>query len=59
MTESSSTRDSGESWTDDELTQLREFAELDTPAHVIALNLGRSENAPRAIAHQIGITLQP
>jgi hypothetical protein len=59
MTEPSSTPDTGEPWTDDELEQLRELAELDTAAHVIGLNLGRSENGVRAKADQIGITLQP
>lgn len=59
MTEPSSTGETGESWTDDELTQLRELAEFNTPAHVIGLNLGRSENAVRAMAHRIGLTLQP
>jgi hypothetical protein len=59
LTEPSSTRETGEPWTDDELTQLRELAERNTPAHVIGLNLGRSENAVRAKADQNGITLQP
>jgi hypothetical protein len=59
MTEPASTPDNDEPWTDDELTQLRELVDLNTSAHIIGINLGRSENAVRAKAHQIGITLQP
>jgi hypothetical protein len=59
MTEPTSTRDNGDPWTHDEITQLRELAELNTPARIIGLNLGRSENAVRSKAQEVGISLDP
>ena len=43
MTDPTSSRDQGDSWSDDEITQLRELAGCSTPAHIIGPNLGRGE----------------
>ncbi len=59
MTDPTSIRDDGGSWSDDEITQLCELAGCSTPAHIIGLNLGRSENAVRSKAHEIGVSLDP
>jgi hypothetical protein len=58
MTDPTSIRDLGDSWSDDEITQLRELAGS-TSAHIIGLNLGRSESAVRSKAQEIGISLDP
>jgi hypothetical protein len=50
MTEAKSTRNSGEEWTDDDIQQLRELAEGNTPTGVISIRLGRGEEAVRAKA---------
>jgi hypothetical protein len=59
MSEPTSTRNSGEEWTDDDVQQLRELAEGNTPAGAISLRLGRSEDAVRAKAQAEGISLAP
>jgi hypothetical protein len=59
MTDSTSIDDTGVSWSDDEIIQLRELAGCSAPAHIIGLNLGRSENAVRSKALEIGISLDP
>jgi hypothetical protein len=59
MTDPAPIRDNGVSWSDDEITQLRELAECSAPAHIIGLNLGRSENAVRSKAYETGILLDP
>jgi hypothetical protein len=47
MAETKSTRNSGEEWTDDDVQQLRELAEGNTPVGVMSVKLGRSEDAIR------------
>ncbi len=59
MAETTSTRNEGKPWTDDDIAQLRELAEGNTPTRVIGLKLGRSEDAVRAKAQEEGISLQP
>jgi hypothetical protein len=59
MTETKSTRDSGGKWTDDDVQQLRELAEGNTPVGVMRLRLGRSEEAVRSKAKTEGISLAP
>jgi len=56
MTDPTSIRDQGDSWSDDEITQL---CELSTPAHISGLNLGRSDSAVRSKAQEVGILLDP
>jgi hypothetical protein len=57
MAEAKSTRNCGEEWTDDDIKQLRELAEGNTPTGVI--RLGRSEVAVRSKAKTEGISLAP
>ena len=59
MTDQTSIRANADSWSADEITQLRELAGCSTTAHIIALNLGRSEDAVRSKAHELGISLDP
>ena len=54
MTDQTSIRANADSWSDDDITQLRELAGCSTTAHIIALNLGRSEDAVRSKAHELG-----
>ncbi|WP_132193870.1 MULTISPECIES: hypothetical protein [Kribbella] len=57
MTEPTSVRDKAGSWSADEITRLRELAGCSTTTHIIALNLGRSEDDVRSKAHELGISL--
>jgi hypothetical protein len=59
MAEAKSTRNSGEEWTDDDVQQLRQLADGNTPTGVISLRLGRSEDAVRSKAKAEGISLAP
>jgi hypothetical protein len=59
MTDAKSTRNSGEEWTDDDVQQLRDLANGNTPTDVISLRLGRSADAVRAKAQAEGISLAP
>jgi hypothetical protein len=59
MAETQSNRNSGEAWTDDDVQQLRELAEGNTPVGVMSLKLGRTEDAVRAKAQAENISLSP
>jgi hypothetical protein len=59
MPETTSTRNSGEDWTEEDLQKLRELAEGNTPTGVISLKLGRSEEAVRAKAQAEVISPAP
>lgn len=50
---------SGKEWTQDEVQQLRELAESNTPVGVMSIRLERSEDAIRSKAQSEGISLQP
>jgi hypothetical protein len=52
-------RNTGEPWTEDEVKQLRDLAEENTPTRVIGLKLGRTEDAVYAKASDEGISLKP
>jgi hypothetical protein len=52
-------RNSGKSWSSKEIGQLRQEADQNTPTRVIGLHLGRTEDAVRAKASQVGISLKP
>lgn len=56
---SKSTRNSGSRWTPDHERQIREPAKQNTPTRVIGLNLGRTENAVRNKASELGVSLKP
>ncbi|ONI76754.1 hypothetical protein BWI15_05565 [Kribbella sp. ALI-6-A] len=59
MAETKSTRNSGQEWTDDDVQQLRELAEGNTPVGVMSVKLGRTEDAIRGKAQAEGISLSP
>lgn len=54
-----STRNSGNRWTSQEVKQLQELAQDNTPTRVIGLKLGRSEAAVYAKASETGVSLKP
>jgi hypothetical protein len=56
---SKSTRNSGKDWTSQEVKQLRQMAQQNTPTRVAGLKLGRSEGAVRNKASEEGISLKP
>lgn len=49
----------GKPWTDKQVEQLQKLADQNTPTRVIALKLGRTEDAVRAKASEENITLKP
>jgi hypothetical protein len=49
----------GKEWTADEVQQLRELAESNTPVGIMSMRLERSEDAIRSKAQSEGISLQP
>ena len=53
------TRNSGKSWTSNEVKEMRQLARDNTPTRVIGLKLGRSEDAVRTRASEEGISLKP
>ncbi|TDD21777.1 hypothetical protein E1218_20410 [Kribbella turkmenica] len=59
MSETTSSRNSGQDWTEDEVQQLRDLAEGNTPVGVMSVRLGRSEDAIRSKAQTEGISLSP
>ena len=59
MSETTSSRNSGQDWTEDEVQQLRDLAEGNTPVGVMSVRLGRSEDAIRSKAQAEGISLSP
>jgi hypothetical protein len=54
-----SKRNAGRSWTPAETQQLRGLARGNTPTRVIGLKLGRSEDAVRSKASELGVSLKP
>jgi hypothetical protein len=56
---SKSTRNAGKEWTSSENKELRDLARGNTPTRVIGLKLGRSEDAVRAKAQELGVSLKP
>ncbi|MGI9860449.1 hypothetical protein SDD30_03560 [Moorella naiadis] len=46
----------GKPWTDKQVKQLQKLADQNTPTRVIALKLGRTEDAVRAKASEESIT---
>ncbi|GAB2662387.1 hypothetical protein [Kribbella swartbergensis] len=59
MAETTPRPDSGHEWTDEELRELRELAEGNTPVGVMSVRLGRTEEAIRSKAQAEGIKLSP
>ena len=54
-----SNRNSGNSWSTDDVSMLKELAKGNTPTGVISIKLGRTENAIRAKASDIKLSLKP
>ncbi|MFC6156120.1 hypothetical protein [Kribbella jiaozuonensis] len=59
MPEATSNRNGGKDWTGEQVQQLRELAEGNTPVGVMSAKLGRTEDAIRSKAQSEGITLAP
>jgi hypothetical protein len=56
---SKSTRNTGKPWSNSQVSQLKQFAEQNTPTRVIGFKLGRTPEAVYAKASQKGISLKP
>jgi len=56
---SKSTRNSGNFWTSADAAQLRGLASQNTPTRVIGLKMGRTADAVRTKASDLGISLKP
>jgi hypothetical protein len=59
MSEATSTRHSGEEWSQDDVQQLRDLAAGNTPVGIMSVRLGRTEDAIRSKAQAEGIALSP
>lgn len=53
------TRNSGKGWSPKDESQIRSLARGNTPTRVIGLKLGRTEDAVRTKASQLGVSLKP
>lgn len=53
------TRNSGKEWSPKDESQIRALARGNTPTRVIGLKLGRTEDAVRTKASQLGVSLKP
>lgn len=56
---SKSTRNTGKAWSPADTKALRRLAKENTPTRVIGLKLGRTEDAIRSKASQVGVSLKP
>ena len=56
---SKSTRNSGKGWAPAEVKTLGTLARENTPTRVIGLKLGRTEDAVRSKASEVGVSLKP
>lgn len=52
-------RNSGTEWKGGDKSQLKLLARQNTPTRVIGLKLGRTEDAVRAKASELGVSLKP
>ena len=50
---------SGQEWTNEQVQQLRDLADGNTPVGVVSMKLGRSEDSIRSKAKAEGISLSP
>ncbi|MCK6462461.1 MAG: hypothetical protein L6Q29_01415 [Candidatus Pacebacteria bacterium] len=53
------TRNTGKSWQQKDVSQLKQLVRQNTPTRVVGFKLGRTENAIRAIAIKLGLSLKP
>lgn len=56
---SKSTRNANTRWKSSDERKLRQLARRNTPTRVIGLKLGRTEDAVRSKASEIGVSLKP
>jgi len=49
----------GEPWTSSDESQLKRLANQNTPTRVIGLKMGRTEDAVRTKASELGVSLKP
>jgi len=56
---SKSTRNTGKPWTPQQVTQLKQLANGNTPTRVIGLKLGRTPAAVQTMASAKGVSLKP
>jgi hypothetical protein len=56
---SKSTRNAGKQWDAADKRELKDLARGNTPTRVIGLKLGRSEDAIRAKASELHVSLKP
>jgi hypothetical protein len=59
VNETKSARHSGDEWSGDDIDQLRQLVDGNTPTRLIGLKLGRSEDAVRGKAPELGLSLAP
>ena len=52
-------RNTGKAWSGADEAGLKRLADANTPTRVIGLKLGRTEDAVRSKAHEIGVSLRP
>jgi len=52
-------RNTGKEWTNNDVKELNMLAKQNTPTRVIGLKLGRTEDAIRAEASKLGVSLKP
>ena len=52
-------RNSGTPWTGGDVQQLKDLANRNTPTRVIGLKIGRTEDAVRSKASDLGVPLKP
>lgn len=59
MSESKSTKNSGEPWSASDVQELRDMVDGNTPTRLIGLKLGRTEDAVRDKARELKLSLAP
>lgn len=53
------TRNTGKSWTSKDVSQLKQMVRQNTPTRVVGFKLGRTEDAIRAEASKLDLSLKP
>jgi hypothetical protein len=53
------TRNTGKSWTSKDVSSLKQMVNQNTPTRVAGFKLGRTEDAIRAEASKLGLSLKP
>ena len=53
------TRNAGKSWKPQDVSQLKQMIRQNTPTPVAGFKLGRTEDAIRAEAHKLSLSLKP